>query len=313
MIMSSKNNANLTKGVIMNNNFGEFLYTLRKERGWTQTELADKLGITNKAVSKWETGDAFPETAQLVPLATIFNISVDELLRGEKNPGLEREKPPVIEEPKELKPMTKNQAIAIAAAIGLILVGVMTLITLAVNDVGYGIYVPVLLASVAVAVFMLVVTGMRRSLDSAEMDEAAYKKGVKISVAMALGIALTVLSVIPIIALNAVDVGANVYIPIFFSVLIIGVPIIIFSGIQWGNLVKAYDIPSDEGAPLKGKAKNLEEVFSGVIMMSATVIFLLLGFLKGLWHPAWVVFPIGGILCGIVSTLIRGFYNNNKT
>ena len=63
--------------------FGNFLYALRKEKGMTQQELAEKLNITNKAVSKWETGEAFPETSQLVPLANIFGVSVDELLRGE--------------------------------------------------------------------------------------------------------------------------------------------------------------------------------------------------------------------------------------
>lgn len=66
------------------NAFGNFLYLLRKERSMTQQELADRLGITNKAVSKWETGEAFPETAQLVPLADIFGVTVDELLRGER-------------------------------------------------------------------------------------------------------------------------------------------------------------------------------------------------------------------------------------
>lgn len=50
----------------------------------TQQELADKLCVTNRAVSKWETGETFPETAQLVPLATIFGVTVDELLRGER-------------------------------------------------------------------------------------------------------------------------------------------------------------------------------------------------------------------------------------
>ena len=65
--------------------FGNFLYELRKEKGMTQQELAEKLNITNKAVSKWETGEAFPETAQLVPLADIFGVTVDELLRGARH------------------------------------------------------------------------------------------------------------------------------------------------------------------------------------------------------------------------------------
>lgn len=70
------------------NSFGEFLYTLRKEKGMTQAELADALGVTNKAVSKWETGEAMPETALLKPLARIFNVTVDELLDGKRADGV---------------------------------------------------------------------------------------------------------------------------------------------------------------------------------------------------------------------------------
>lgn len=58
-------------------NFGEFLYALRKDKGMTQAELAQLLGVTNKAVSKWETGEAMPETSLLIPIARIFGVSVD--------------------------------------------------------------------------------------------------------------------------------------------------------------------------------------------------------------------------------------------
>ena len=51
--------------------FGEFLYALRKENGMTQAELAERLGVTNKAVSKWETGEAMPESNLLLPIARI--------------------------------------------------------------------------------------------------------------------------------------------------------------------------------------------------------------------------------------------------
>ncbi len=69
--------------------FSDLLYELRKEKNLTQTELAEKLGITNKAVSKWETGEAMPDTAQLLPLAEILGVSVDELLRGERIRAIE--------------------------------------------------------------------------------------------------------------------------------------------------------------------------------------------------------------------------------
>lgn len=294
------------------NNFGEFIYTLRKEKGWTQSELADKLGITNKAISKWETGDAFPETAQLIPLATIFNITVDELLRGQKNQDIIRETPVVETQPKQLKPMTKKQSITTAIAIGIILLGVMALITLSLNGVNYGIYLSILIACVAISVFMLITTAMRRSLCSADLEADTFKKGTKIATMLALGVSITILAVAPLLALIAQDIKASIYLPVFFAVLIVGIPIIVFSGIQWGNLVQEHNIPNDEGEPIRGKAKNIEETISGALMMTATAIFLLLGFLKNMWHPAWVVFPIGGILCGIISTIIRGFYNNKQ-
>lgn len=75
------------------NDFGNFLYSLRKGKGMTQQELADRLNVTNKAVSKWETGEAFPETAQLVPLSDIFGVTVDELLRGRRTHVVENDAP----------------------------------------------------------------------------------------------------------------------------------------------------------------------------------------------------------------------------
>ncbi len=66
------------------NDFGDFLYSLRREKGMTQAQLAAMLGVTNKAVSKWETGEAMPETSQLVPIARIFGVTVDELLEGRR-------------------------------------------------------------------------------------------------------------------------------------------------------------------------------------------------------------------------------------
>lgn len=73
------------------NTFGEFLYALRKEKGMTQAALAEQLGVTNKAVSKWETGEAMPETNLLLPLAEIFGVTVDELLNGKRSDGAKQE------------------------------------------------------------------------------------------------------------------------------------------------------------------------------------------------------------------------------
>ncbi len=62
--------------------FGAMVASLRKEQGMTQLELAEKMGVTDKAVSKWERDLSFPDVSSLPRLAEIFGISVDELMQG---------------------------------------------------------------------------------------------------------------------------------------------------------------------------------------------------------------------------------------
>ena len=64
--------------------FGNFLYALRKKAGLSQWELANQLGVTNKAVSKWENGKAKPGTETLRKLAELFAVSLDVLLEKKK-------------------------------------------------------------------------------------------------------------------------------------------------------------------------------------------------------------------------------------
>lgn len=62
---------------------GTTIKTLREAKGLTQAELADQLGVSDKAVSKWETGKGFPDSSLLQPLAAALGVSVIELLNGE--------------------------------------------------------------------------------------------------------------------------------------------------------------------------------------------------------------------------------------
>ena len=67
-----------------NERFGAFIAQLRKDLGLTQKELADKLNVTDKAVSKWETGKGFPDVKLLEPLAQALGISLVELIQGKR-------------------------------------------------------------------------------------------------------------------------------------------------------------------------------------------------------------------------------------
>ena len=64
---------------------GEKIFKLRKEKGISQEALAEQIGTTRQAISKWENNQGFPETEKLLQLSNIFEVSTDYLLKDEKN------------------------------------------------------------------------------------------------------------------------------------------------------------------------------------------------------------------------------------
>ena len=94
---------------------GHFIAELRKAEGLTQKELAGKLQITDKAVSKWECGNSMPDYAVMVRLCDVLGVSVNELLSGERLSSVEYNKKAeenimtLMEERSETEKNTKKQ------------------------------------------------------------------------------------------------------------------------------------------------------------------------------------------------------------
>lgn len=65
-------------------NLGEKLLKLRKEKGMSQENLAEQIGTTRQAVSKWENNQGFPEVEKILQLSNVFEVSVDYLLKDDK-------------------------------------------------------------------------------------------------------------------------------------------------------------------------------------------------------------------------------------
>ena len=63
---------------------GKFISDERKAKGYTQKQLSELLGISDKTISKWERGNGFPEASLLLPLCNELEITVNELLTGER-------------------------------------------------------------------------------------------------------------------------------------------------------------------------------------------------------------------------------------
>ena len=92
-------------------NLGERLFELRKTKNLTQDEVAEKLNVTRQTVSKWETNQSTPDFDKILPLCELYEISTEELLKGEKQEKTEENN--YNNEEKENKNnyenMTKNQ------------------------------------------------------------------------------------------------------------------------------------------------------------------------------------------------------------
>ncbi|CDZ74404.1 hypothetical protein ING2D1G_0210 [Peptoniphilus sp. ING2-D1G] len=105
---------------------GMMIASLRKEMGITQLELAEKMGVTDKAVSKWERDLSCPDVGTIPKLADIFNVSVDELMQVKAASNYE--------EKKDITPIINMIMKAVALAMGVAVVVLSKLNKLDVNS-----------------------------------------------------------------------------------------------------------------------------------------------------------------------------------
>ena len=87
---------------------GAFIAELRSERGMTQKELSEALNVSDKAISRWETGKGYPDVSSLMALSEFFAVSVNELLSGKR---IDIEKLPTTADENVLEVIRKNERI----------------------------------------------------------------------------------------------------------------------------------------------------------------------------------------------------------
>lgn len=295
--------------------FAENLQYLRKKFKITQEELAEEMQVSRQSVSKWETGESYPETEKLISLCDKFRVSMDTLTRGDVAGE-------VVQDSEGFIRHINKFSLMISWGVFLILVGV----SLCVFIAGFGtegeewvgaVAGAVVLLFVAAAVFLFVYAGIthgeyvRKYPEMTEVfsaeEAAAFHKKFTLTVALLVtGILLDVTALVVAFAIAESRVDANpqigCYITSVFLFVLGGlVAGLCYMGIQHNK----YDVAEYNRENRHEKAKN-EGVTGKVcssIMLLATATFLVCGFVWNLWHPAWVVFPVCGILCGIVGTL----------
>lgn len=297
--------------------FGENLQNLRKIKSMSQEQLAEKLEVSRQAVSKWESGNGYPETEKLITICEIFDCSMDNLVKGKITADTTGEK-------RKYENLQNKFSKGMALAVGIILLGTTILLYFAgLSEMAgipeledqYGIVgVTILLLCVLVAVPIFIILGIEQenfkkknpklsNLYSEEEIESFNKNFPK---AIAVAVALILLGTILLIFLygmKLVNEESTIPVVVLMSFVTIAVPIFIYFGIQKDKYdVEKYNKSNSEESK-KSEAKKGK--ICGVIMLIATAIFLATGFIFNIWQINWVVFPIGGILCGIVSTILE--------
>ena len=103
----------------MKKTLGTMIAELRKQHGMTQLELAEKMGVTDKAVSKWERDLSCPDINSLPTLAEILGVSVEELMQIKKEAAEEKEAPKVskVAEIMEIAPKAVAMAMGVAVTV----------------------------------------------------------------------------------------------------------------------------------------------------------------------------------------------------
>lgn len=134
---------------------GERLYELRKKKGLSQEEVAEKLNVTRQSVSKWETDESKPDFDKIVPICELYEITTNELLSGTKE---EKEEEQVREEVKDNK---KKKALIIMTAIFLYFLSLIWIIISSVTfNLDEGIMIGGFFLLCAIATCLLVYQGV---------------------------------------------------------------------------------------------------------------------------------------------------------
>lgn len=289
-------------------NFSQNLVFLRKEKNMTQEELAEALAVSRQAVSKWESGSAFPEMEKLLQICELFSVDLDSLARGDVKKLSHKD---TAFYDRHMNRFT----LAICGGVFTVLFGVFVLLLLSGLEVDPIRSTMFFMLFVTAAACIFIIAGLRhadflkRRLQPFYRPEEIQAFERKFPYFIVIPTAMILLGVIYIIAFAAgqtpqgfsPEAWESFYVSFFLLLIAFAVPLYIYGGMQKAK----YDTEACLKESIPSKEKQAEDKWSGIIMLSATALFLFAGFVYQLWHIAWVVFPLGGILCAIVSLLVK--------
>ena len=318
------------------------IVSLRKKAGWSQEELAEKLGVTRQSVSKWEGAQSVPDMDKVVTMSRLFGVTTDYLLKDE----LEEEPPCAAAEDEEppLRRVTMKQASTylalrkaaapkIAVATALCIISPVTLILLSgmsevqrsliSENAAAGIGLCVLLGLVAIAVSIFLRTAAQvREFKFLEDEPFETEYGVAGMVRQrqqeykethtrltTVGVVLCVLAAVPLFAAMCLRGSDLLYVAAVCALLVlvaIGCLALVTSGVYQGATEQLLE-EGDYTRPQK-KHHKLMGTVTMIYWLTATAVFLIYTYgPSGNAQPqsGWIIWAVAGVLYAAVMGIVR--------
>lgn len=330
--------------------FSERISALRKQKGWSQEELAEKLMVTRQAVSKWESAQSMPDLDKLVQLSEALGVSTDYLLKDEQ--AQSAPVPATAEQTVKPRHVTQEEARRYlrlqTAAIPKTTLGValcvwspIALIGLPVlrstfnwgfpEEICSGIGLCVLLVMVAAGVALLLTAGgtLREfeylEREPIETDNGAREQALHMQREMAsfctrqntIGVVLCILSVLPLFALMCVPGVPDGYYSLAVCALLLLVGIACLLLVRTGSMRGAVDKLLEQGDYTReNKAKSrFVGAVSAAYWLVVTAAFLFYTFgPNGNGQPqySWFIWAIAGVLYGALMAALSVYRKKSK-
>lgn len=297
-------------------NFSENLQNLRKKAGLSQEELAEKLEVSRQAVSKWETKEAVPDMEKIIAIAELFDCSIDDLVKDTINDV--KIKDNNVKPKEEYDKFMDKFSTGIALGVFLILIGVtimMFIYGLNLESETYkflGVVAVLIFVIMAVPIFIILGIqndDMLKKCQNINKDDYLEEEITSFNRKFAVGIAITISIILVGVLVLIILYGLKIFnddslMPIaIFMIFITGtVPFLVKLGI----LKSKYELTNLKGHyQISRETQDKVGKISAVIMLIATIIYFILGFIFQLWQINWLVYPIGGMICGIVAVIFN--------
>lgn len=314
----------------------EKIMQLRKEQGWSQEELAVRLGVSRQSVSKWESMASLPDLDKILKMSELFGVSTDYLLKDEapqetgcingESDG-ETVRPVTLEEANGYLSTVRETTPKIAAGVSMCILSPVLLILLGVaaetrrialsEDAAGAIGVCVLLGIVAAAVALFVTNGLRlERYEYLEKEAIAAEYGVAGMVEnrreayaptykklLVLGITLCILCVVPVMAAATFedDFLVACAIAALFVLVAVGVYLIVRVVCIWESYQKLLE-EGDFTREKKAEEKR-NEAFTTVYWCLVLAAYLGVSFVTEAWERTWIIWPVAAVLFGAALAL----------